>query len=314
MSSWKQFLGTVWHHGWPVLVVIAFSLAYAQPGRGASASVYVLAPKPHNPLNSIETHGATPVFKKDFSIPYDAVEPLIRDEIKKKVDGPKEGTVPCPTDFCPDLHWRVTVKSGFVFTDKSQQPVITAFYDPQQQTSGVDITLHTSVQINFDVNETIWYETIVGEESGSKESPIAIPIDIDASARLNLWPILQSQDFAFHLTPDTYNVGGGNINLPLYPSDVLDQAENEVIAEINKRLADLLNTVNEQVLAEARKDISPAEFPSYLKDQLLNTKLPAVDKSYQELSDPFGLTLDVQTTTTGNVNVVATLRFSGGRG
>jgi hypothetical protein len=252
MSSWKQLVGTVWRYGWPVVVVTAFSLAYAQPGRAASASVYVLAPKPPISLNSVETHGATPLFKRDFSIPYDTVEPLIRDEIKKTVDGSKEGTVSC-TSVCPDLHWKITVKSGFAFSDKSQ-PAITVFSGPQDQ-KGVDITLHTQVQVNFDITEEVWIETVFGTKSKSADTPLAYSIDINASAKLNLWPILQSQDFTFQLSPDSDTVSGGDISIPLMPSDVSDEAEKQVLAEINKRLVDLFSAVNEQVRAEVRKDI-----------------------------------------------------------
>ena len=51
-----------------------------------------------------------------------------------------------------------------------------------------------------------------------------------------------------------------------------------------------------------------------LKDQLLSTELPVVNKSFQELSDSFGLALNVQVTPPWNVNLVATLRFSGAAG
>ena len=55
--------------------------------------------------------------------------------------------------------------------------------------------------------------------------------------------------------------------------------------------------------------------PIDLKGQLLNTKLPVVNKSFQELSGAFGLTLDERAVTSpGNATVVATLRFSAAAG
>jgi hypothetical protein len=113
-----------WRYGWAVAVVIAYSVSYAQPARATWISVYVLAPTPPVSLLSVEKHGTDPRFKKEFSIHYDLVEQLIPDEIKKKVDSSKEGTAGCPTFACPDLHWKISIKSGFAFTDKGQ-PVLT---------------------------------------------------------------------------------------------------------------------------------------------------------------------------------------------
>jgi hypothetical protein len=108
------------------------SVASAQPAKAASAGVFVLAPTPPTSLLSIEKHGENPRFEKEFSISYDHIGPLITAVIKEKVDGSKEGTAGCPTFACPDLHWKVTVKADFAFTEKGQ-PVIQAFGDPQQQ-------------------------------------------------------------------------------------------------------------------------------------------------------------------------------------
>jgi hypothetical protein len=48
---------------------------------------------------------------------------------------------------------------------------------------------------------------------------------------------------------------------------------------------------------------------------VLNTPIPGVGKSYQELSSALGLSLDVQTTTpSGSVHVIVTPRFSGNPG
>ena len=104
-------------------------------------------------LLSIEKHGENPRFEKEFSIFYDHIGPLITAVIKEKVDGSKEGTAGCPTFACPDLHWKVTVKADFAFTEKGQ-PVIQAFGDPQQQ-YGVDVTVRAQVKINFDAEHKV---------------------------------------------------------------------------------------------------------------------------------------------------------------
>src|SRR5262245_9451175 len=182
MSAGKQLVVLA-----SVAAVTAFSLAHAQPARAASAGVYVLAPHPPGDLLSVEAHGA--VHEKEFSIPYDILEPFVPNEIKKKVDGSMEGTAGCPTDFCSDLHWRVTVKSGFAFTEKGQ-PTLQA-YPPQQY--GADITAHAQVKINFDVTYKNWYAVLGKEQSSSNYSSHDLLINIDSSGKLDLWPILQSQ-------------------------------------------------------------------------------------------------------------------------
>lgn len=105
MSAWTEFPKSIfWRYGWAIAVVTAFSLVCAQPARAASVRVYVLAPTPNASLLSVEKHGATPRFEKEFTIPYGGFEPLIPDEIKKDVDGSPESTAACPTAACPDLH------------------------------------------------------------------------------------------------------------------------------------------------------------------------------------------------------------------
>jgi hypothetical protein len=321
MSVWKQLVALAL-----ATAITAFSLPHLQPAQAASARVYVLAPTAPTSLNSVEKHGAIPRFEKEFSTSYDHIEPFITDGIKKKVDSSKEGTAGCPTFACPDLHWKVTVKADFAFTEEGQ-PMLQSFGDPQQQQYGADITAHAQVKLDFDVGHKIW---ATGAKSVSWDSSHDLFINIDASGKLDLWPTLQSQvtepqlsdsdGYVFDLTnPQNFSyVHMGDLGGP-YCSAVpgtCEDARKQIEAQLNKRLFALLKMVEEQVGAEVRKGTDAGiQQAINLKDQLLNTKLPVVNKSFQELSDAFGLTLDVQPVTySGTVNVVATLRFSGSAG
>jgi hypothetical protein len=325
MSVCKHLLGLAfWRYGWAVAVVIAYSVSYAQPARATWISVYVLAPTPPVSLLSVEKHGTDPRFKKEFSIHYDLVEQLIPDEIKKKVDSSKEGTAGCPTFACPDLHWKISIKSGFAFTDKGQ-PEITPFGDPLQQ-FGINITAHAQVKLNFDIDSQVEAK---GFGSGTSHSPHEFLINIDAAGKLDLWPTLQSQvsevkvsdsdGFVFDLTDPQgfsyFHLGPLSGGYCFVEPGTCEDGRKQMEAQVNKRLFTLLKMVEEQVGGVVRIG-TDAGVPQAvnLKDQLLSTKLPVVNKSFQELSDSFGLALNVQVTPPWNVNLVATLRFSGAAG
>jgi hypothetical protein len=159
-------------------------------------------------LNSIEQQGTqVPWFQKEFRIPYDTVEPFIQDEIRKKVDLAKSGTVECPTIFCPDVDYSVNVKSAFAFTQKGQ-PIITAFGDPQQ--NGVEITLDAQMRLDLAIHVTA-DTTLTTEQSG--DFPIMLLIGIHAKSKLNLWPVLQTvEPPQIRLTLDDKNVDLSDLN------------------------------------------------------------------------------------------------------
>jgi hypothetical protein len=315
-----------WYVARSLLVVAAWLLAVlvsTPTARAARVGIYVLAPSPGASLNSVEKHGADPRFEKEFSILYDPVESLIRDEIKKKVDGSPDGTAGCPSIFCPDLNWRVTVTSGFAFTEEGQ-PEVT--YDPQQ--NGVNITVTAKAKLTLDAASKVWNPADSASYSIHKEYPISI----DGSAKLNLWPTLQSEEPSIRLLDDNGNVidltNPGVLPEAFepptfqvtavfgYPGSVTEDAEKQINAQGRQRLYAALKTIEEQVIGDVGKHIDAAiQQPINLKEQLLNKKLPVVAKSWQELSDAFGLTFDVRPVLyPGTVNMVVTVRFSGAEG
>lgn len=66
-------------------------------------------------------------------IQYDDIQERIQDHIRSLVDGDYGDTETCPTVFCPDAEWRVSITSSFRFTEH-QQPSLT----PRSSSPGVD--------------------------------------------------------------------------------------------------------------------------------------------------------------------------------
>jgi hypothetical protein len=326
-----------------IVLFAIFSRVGSQDAHAASVRLYVLAPQPPASLGSVERHGVdTPWFEREFRIPYETIEPLIRDEIRQKADIFKSDTVECPTIFCPDVDWSVAVKSNFEFTQKGQ-PVITAFGDPQQ--NGVDIRLDAQVRLNLDIHVTA-DTTLTTEQKG--DFPIMLLVGIHSSAKVNLWPVLKSE---FNLEPftidaknidlsDLQGVGittgaevgfelgftpvglafGGPVGLSallaILGSEAADIAEDRINAEINKQLNVALRKLREQIQAQVQKriDVGIAQ-ANNLRDKLLNSPIAGIGKSYQDLSSALGLSLDVQTTTPGgNVDVIVSARFAANPG
>ena len=340
-AMFSKFNRKNWRPKSAVALIAALSLTATQAAQAATVSLYVLAPKPPETMATLEQHGAvTPWFQRDFSIPYGAVEPLIRNEIKSKVDGTRKGTVVC-TDPCPDVDWTVTITSDFSFTQKGQ-PVVKAFGNPQQ--NGVDISVHAQMRLKFNIfaKAETWFDSADGN------FPVELLIGVDASSRLNLWPSIQSQNFKFDLTLDDSNINLSDLDgefiekgakigviigftpigmalggpaglgalLALIGAEAAKVAEQKIKAEAENAFNLFLSKIEEQVKTEVGKRIDAAVAQANnVKDKLLNAKLPVVNKSFQELSSAAGLTLDVQTTTpAGNVHVIVTPRFTAAAG
>jgi hypothetical protein len=332
------------HYAPSIALASAVAITAAQTAQAANVGLWVLVPRPPESLNSVEQHGThTPWFQKEFGIPYDIVEPFIQSEIRQKVDAAKSGTVDCRTIFCPDVDYTVDVKSAFAFTQKGQ-PVIKAFGDPQQ--NGVEIKLDAQMRLDLAIHVTA-DTTITPKQSG--DFPIMLLIGIHAKSKLNLWPVLQTAEPPeIKLTLDDKNVDlsdlkgvgivtgavlgfelgstpigiafGGPIGLSallaVIGSNAASVAEDRINAEINKALNGILQTAQDKIQQEVTSHLNAGiQQANNLKDKVLNTPIPGIGKSYQELSSALGLSLNVQTTTpSGNVHVIVTPRFNGDAG
>ena len=105
---------------------------------------------------------------------------------------------------------------------------------------------------------------------------------------------------------------GGLLIGALGSNEAAKIAEKKVQAEAEKALNQVLQVASIRAtwLAGNYVDARAAQ-ANNIKAFLLNTKVPGLNKSYQDLSNAFGLSFDVQTTTTGNnVNVIVTPRFA----
>ena len=105
---------------------------------------------------------------------------------------------------------------------------------------------------------------------------------------------------------------GGLLIGALGSNEAAKIAEKKVQAEAEKALNQVLQVASIRTtwLAGNYVDARAAQ-ANNVKAFLLNTKVPGLNKSYQDLSNALGLSFDVQTTTPGsNVNVIVTPRFT----
>lgn len=91
-----------------------------------------------------------------------------------------------------------------------------------------------------------------------------------------------------------------------------DKAESYIQGKANEALNAMMQVASVQatVLASNYLDARVTQINT-LKDTLLNTKLPQINKSYQELANAFGLSFDVQTRiSNADMYVIVTPRFA----
>jgi len=322
--------------GWVAAALAATTSVLTPTAKAAPVQLYVVAPQPPNSMDWVEGQGtANPWFSRDVSMPYSTLEPLIRDQIKAQIDGTRSGKV-IVTDPAPDVDWSVTLSSNFKFL-QANQPTITAFGDPQQ--NGVEVKLHTQVKISLNaaVSAETWFDSAAGNV------PLDVVLDVDASSKVHLWPVVQSSDLQFELTLVNSNVDlsglngeaielgaklgavlgvtpiGALLGGPLAPlffalgADVaMDVAQDKVNDLVSDKLNAQLGSIAGQLEEQVRKVVTAGLTQvNNVKDKLLNTPLPGVNASYSQLSSALGLTLDVQTTTlSGGVRVIVTPRFN----
>lgn len=331
-----------------VLLLAAFTFLSTPWANAADVRVFVLAPIPPNSLKTVETQGSEkPLYSHPYSIPYKSVESQIRSAIKAQGDLDTGNQVVKCSGACPDAHWRVTVNTDFAFT-KMNQPVIAAFGNPQE--NGVDVSLKTQFKLNINVHASVWIEPVTGKVEQTVNVPIELLIGLDAKSKLKLWPEIVSvasycdttklqETACAKLTLDGKNIDlkdlkgvaiglgtalGGSIGAimgdpfggllvgALGSNAAVKIAEQKVQAEADKILNQIMQVASIRATWLASNYVDArATQANNIKAFLLNTKVPGLNKSYQELSTALGLSFDVQTTTSSsNVNVIVTPRFT----
>lgn len=335
-------------------LIAAFALISVQTAEAATVRVFVLAPNGTTSLNQVETNGATPpVFQREFTIPYPTLASALTSAANAKLatlgkSGTEKCFIPTPAgDACPDITWAVNLSSNITFSNPSQ-PVLTAFGDPAL--NGINISVKPQMKIHVNISVKVESETI--------SFPLDVFLNIDGSAKLNLWPEIKAPGVAcpggskpacvvltfdhsnlplsgisellaatgatvgvlVGFTPLGLGIGGpgplSSLGALLGATAAADAAKAKITETVNNAIKAELPAIQASINKELSDRINVAiPQANKLKDQFLNTKLPGVNKSYQELSAALGLTLDVETTTpSGHVQVIVTPRFSGAAG
>ncbi|MCW5693606.1 MAG: hypothetical protein KIT48_14695 [Pseudolabrys sp.] len=325
--------------------LLAAAMLLAVPAAQAGdVRLYVLAPQPPSSLQTVETQGSDkPAYAHSYNIPYASVEQQIRNEIKKKADISVGGTADC--DVCLEVTWHVSVTNDFSFTEKNQ-PVVTAFGNAQE--NGVDVSLQTQFRLQTNIHAEA--STKLGGTSVDVPVNLVIAAKVNSKLSLwpdiksipfYCEPTKQNESVCVDLTVVSSNIDlsdahgavvklgaalGGLIGASPLAGDPLSGlvagallsnaaakvAEQRVKDEANKALGQAIEVANIRAtwLASTYVDAKATQ-ANAVKSKLLDTPLPGVNKSLQELSAAFGLTLDVQTrTSSGDVYVIVTPRFA----
>lgn len=250
-------------------------------------------------LTTLEDVGKTPVYARDFEIDYDALEPAIDKAIDDVVPWSKKGTIDCSGD-CPDLHWKITLNPKFEFTKKNQPKLVAV--GPSGQAT-VHVSLQTAAR--FELRAHVWAETSLDKTDFVLE--LYMNVNLDAKAKVKLWPKLEVEDLDIELTKGASNVdydltgklvtlgakwgsligsspGAAALGGPLAFGSLMalvggviaDVAEDKVDAYIATQIDSSFEKANEQIDALAAKhlDANIAK-ANDLKSKLMDTDLPA---------------------------------------
>jgi len=313
--------------------------------------LFVLAPQPPASLKTVETQGADkPAYSHSYDISYNTVEQQIRNEIKKAnidLGGSVVCEGACPdvhwhvnvgNDFSFTLKNQPVVTAFgnaqdngvdvYLKTQFKLHTVVSArlWADPAtghvEGTANVPIDLVIGMQVNSKLalwpevksianycEATKLQETVcVKLTLDDKNIDLSDPKGIAVGVGMALGGLIGASPLAAGIGDPLSGLLVGK----LISEEVVKIAERRVQEEANKVLNEVLQIANIRAtwLASNYVDAKVTQ-ANAVKSKLLDTKLPGVNKSLQELSTAFGLTLDVQTrTSSGDVYVIVTPRFA----
>jgi len=306
------------------------------------------APVGTTDLDFVEYEQPDSLFSRSFTIPYNDLESIINAEIKKAVEPYKNvsGTEVCATVLCPDVHWEVQILSiKFNFTYPGQ-PQLTAFGSPDE--NGVAVAFHTEARLTSNVRARVWQEGL-GPLDETIDLNIVISMKMDTTGKFKLYPVIDKVEdvkVVFSADPTvrindleaTLAKAGAKLGAmvgftplgialggpPVFSSVMAvfgataaaDMAEEELNNYLESYVADVAQDmqgqINNRINAFLDAKITQAK---NVKDEILNSPIPVVGKSLNELQDDMGLSLDVRTFTPGtDVETTVTVRFSGKSG
>lgn len=327
---------------------LAAAIAVAPTGADAApvrARVSVAAPlvsasQASDKLSGVEQHRIMP-FNKDFAIPYEALEDQLDDAIDGLIPNKISGVEVC-TDPCPDVTWSVKLNPKFKFTKKNQ-PTLKQIGSSGQSKVRVELKTEARLDIHADVHAETWFDSV--------DAPIDVFVVIGMTARVDvsLWPTLKAQkpgtsesgvELEFTLVDSDMDLdidgkaaslgmkwgtiiglspvgvfAGGPILGPIL-AIIGDEAADAATEEIGRRFDEQV-AVAFEAQTEGLEDVAHDYIDPYitqandLKDDLLDTPIPGVNKTLEQLEDELGAEIKLHTVaSTSNVHSAAVMRFS----
>jgi len=255
------------------------------------------------------------------------VEAEIAKQLHSVVDRTIPVTIECFSILCPDTHIEVTLRSRFEFT-KKDQPVIGSMGAAADNRVGIHLA--TQAKVGLDIHAKS--ETGIWDSS---EAAVGIEALLGAygNAEVGLWPILSAGNIDGHIAQEGGSVsitglddslidigvkvgvllGGpaGGLVGGLIAKFGADEAEDIIRAEIDKASTDLINEANKLLKAEILKTLNPSIAQAVnLQDALLNSPIPPVNMSMNQLMAASPVSFDVRTHSGGGTTkTVVTTRF-----
>lgn len=323
----------------------------ASPTQAADVRLFVLAPQPPTSLKSVESQGANkPAYAHSYDIPYASAEQQIRNKIKKANIDVGDTVVcsgACPDVH---WHVSVTTDFSFTQTNQPKVTAFgDAQENGVDVTLQTQFKLHTVIsarvwakpitgEVEGKVDVPI--DLVIGLRVNSKlglwpdiksiasycdatklqeTACVTLTLDdknIDLSdphgVAVGIGAALGALIGASPLAAGIGDPLSGMLIGALVSNEAANIAEQKVQAKANEALNAVLQiaSIRATWLAGTYVDAKATQINA-VKSKLLDTKLPGINKSLQQLADAFGLSLDVQTTTPGaDVNVIVTPRFT----
>jgi hypothetical protein len=331
--------------------IAAMTMLAMPAAQAGDVRLYVLAPQPPASLQTVETQGSDkPAYAHSYDISYNTVEQQIRNEIKKAnidLGGAVVCEGACPdvhwhvnvsNDFSFTLKNQPVVTAFgnaqdngvdvYLKTQFKLHTVVSARLWADPATGHVEGTANVPIDLVIGMEATsklaLWPEVKSISsycESTKLQETACVKLTLDdknidlsdpKGIAVGVGTALGGLIGASPLAAGIGDPLSGLIVGKLISEEAVKIAERKVQDEANKVLNNVLQVANIRATWLASNYVdAKATQANAVKSKLLDTKLPGVNKSLQELSTAFGLSLDVQTrTSSGDVHVIVTPRFA----
>ncbi|MBS0247139.1 MAG: hypothetical protein JSR61_11000 [Proteobacteria bacterium] len=329
----------------------AAMLLATSAAQAGDVRLYVLAPQPPASLKTVETQGSDkPAYSHSYDISYNTVEQNIRNEIKKAnidLGGAVICEGACPNvywhvsvsnDFSFTLKNQPTITAFgnaqdngvdvYLKTQFKLHTVVSARLWADPATGHVEGTAHVPIDlvIGMEANSKLalwpevksiasYCETTKLQETAcvkltldDKNIDLSDPKGIAVAVGTALGGLIGGSPLAAGIADPLSGLIAGK----LISEELVKIAARKVQDEADKVLNNVLQIANIRATWLASNYVdAKATQANAVRSKLLDTKLPGVNKSLQELSTALGLSLDVQTrTSSGDVYVIVTPRFT----